>query len=232
MTHVQGKYDGYCIDLMEELGKLLGFRPEYYEIPNCTGASCYGKMNSEGEWNGMIKEIVDKKADIGLGALSVMAEREEVLDFTVPFYDLVGITILMKRSKAPTSFFKFMSVFEDSVWICITVAYFVTSFIMWIFDKWSPYSYQNNQIKYKDDDERQIFTYKESLWFCLTSLTPQGGGEAPKNMSGRLVAATWWLFGFIITASYTANLAAFLTINRYAAHIHNLEDLAKQYRIQ
>ena len=89
---------------MEELGNLLGFRPEYYEIPDCTGARCYGKMNSEGEWNGMIKEIVDKKADIGLGALSVMAEREEVLDFTVPFYDLVGITILMKRSKAPTSF--------------------------------------------------------------------------------------------------------------------------------
>lgn len=39
----------------------------------------------------------------------------------------------------------------------------------------------------------------------------QGGGEAPKNLSGRLVAATWWLFGFIIIASYTANLAAFLT---------------------
>ena len=39
----------------------------------------------------------------------------------------------------------------------------------------------------------------------------QGGGEAPKNLSGRLVTATWWLFGFIIIASYTANLAAFLT---------------------
>ena len=41
-----------------------------------------------------------------------------------------------------------------------------------------------------------------------------GGGEAPKNISGRLVAATWWLFGFIIIASYTANLAAFLTVSR------------------
>jgi hypothetical protein len=39
-------------------------------------------------------------------------------------------------------------------------------------------------------------------------------GEAPKNLSGRLVAATWWLFGFIIIASYTANLAAFLTVSR------------------
>jgi glutamate receptor, ionotropic, invertebrate len=42
---------------------------------------------------------VDKKADVALGALSVMAERENVIDFTVPYYDLVGISILMKKPK-------------------------------------------------------------------------------------------------------------------------------------
>ncbi len=40
-----------------------------------------------------------KKADVALGALSVMAERENVIDFTVPYYDLVGISILMKKPK-------------------------------------------------------------------------------------------------------------------------------------
>lgn len=69
------------------------------------------------------------------------------------------------------------------------------SFLMYIFDRYSPYSYQNNREKYKNDDEKREFTLKECLWFCMTSLTPQGGGEAPKNLSGRLVAATWWLFG-------------------------------------
>lgn len=39
-----------------------------------------------------------------------------------------------------------------------------------------------------------------------------GGGEAPRALSGRLVAATWWMFGFIMIATYTANLAAFLTV--------------------
>jgi ionotropic glutamate receptor len=60
----------------------------------------------------------------------------------------------------------------------------------------------------------------------------QGGGEAPKNLSGRLVAATWWLFGFIIIASYTANLAAFLTVSRLDTPVESLDDLAKQYKIQ
>lgn len=60
----------------------------------------------------------------------------------------------------------------------------------------------------------------------------QGGGEAPKNLSGRLVAATWWLFGFIIIASYTANLAAFLTVSRLDTPIESLDGLSKQYKIQ
>lgn len=48
---------------------------------------------------------------------------------------------------------------------------------MWIFDRYSPYSYQNNRDKYTDDDEKREFTLKECLWFCMTSLTPQGGGK-------------------------------------------------------
>ena len=66
----------------------------------------------------------------------------------------------------------------------------------------------------------------------FTFIHLQGGGEAPKNLSGRLVAATWWLFGFIIIASYTANLAAFLTVSRLETPVDSLEGLAKQYKIQ
>jgi hypothetical protein len=50
------------------------------------------------------------------------------------------------------------------------------------------------------------------------------------HISGRLVAATWWLFGFIIIASYTANLAAFLTVSRLDTPIESLDDLSKQYK--
>ena len=126
---------------------------------------------------------------------------------------------------------RFLTVLELDVWMCILSAYIFTSALIWIFDTWSPYSYQNRKEKFKDDPEKRIFTLKESLWFCLTSLTPQGGGDAPKNLSGRLVAATWWLFGFIIIASYTANLAAFLTIAKFEKTIETFEDLIAQYRV-
>jgi len=58
-----------------------------------------------------------------------MAERENVVDFTVPYYDLVGITILMKKPKAATSLFKFLTVLENDVWLCILAAYFFTRFV-------------------------------------------------------------------------------------------------------
>nr|UTN00863.1 ionotropic receptor [Semanotus bifasciatus] len=219
-------YSGYCIDLIEKIAEILNFDYEVFAVEN------FGAMDENGKWSGLVKELIEKKADIGLGSMSVMAERENVIDFTVPYYDLVGITILMKLPEAPTSLFKFLTVLENEVWLCILAAYFFTSFLMWVFDRWSPYSYQNNREKYKDDEEKREFNLKECLWFCMTSLTPQGGGEAPKNLSGRLVAATWWLFGFIIIASYTANLAAFLTVSRLDTPIESLDDLSKQYKIQ
>lgn len=43
----------------------------------------------------------------------------------------------------------------------------------------------------------------------MTSITPQGGGESPKNISGRMVVAIWWIFGFIVIACYTANLGKY-----------------------
>ncbi|KAK3870062.1 hypothetical protein Pcinc_024667 [Petrolisthes cinctipes] len=222
------EFYGYCIDLINEIKQIVEFEYEIYEAPD----GKFGNMNEKEEWNGMVLELMEKRADIALAPLSVMAERENVVDFTVPYYDLVGITILMKKPKVPTSLFKFLTVLEPEVWVCILFAYGFTSVLLYIFDRYSPYSYQNNKDKYKDDDEKREFTFKECLWFCMTSLTPQGGGEAPKNLSGRLVAATWWLFGFIIIASYTANLAAFLTVSRLDTPIESLDDLSNQYKVQ
>ena len=59
-----------------------------------------------------------------------MAERENVVDFTIPYYDLVGITILMKKPKVVPALFKFLTVLETDVWGCILGAYFVTRWVI------------------------------------------------------------------------------------------------------
>lgn len=115
-------YKGYCIDLIEEIRSIVKF--DYTVYPVSDGK--FGDMDENANWNGMVKELMDKKADIGLGSMSVMAERENVVDFTVPYYDLVGITILMKQPTTPTSLFKFLTVLENEVWLSILAAYFFT----------------------------------------------------------------------------------------------------------
>jgi len=51
-------------------------------------------------------------------------------------------------------------------------------------------------------------------------------------MSGRIVGSVWWFFTLIIISSYTANLAAFLTVERMQSPIESAEDLAKQTEIK
>jgi len=47
-----------------------------------------------------------------------------------------------------------------------------------------------------------------------------------------MVASIWWFFTVIIISSYIANLAAFLTIDRFESPISSVEDLASQTSIK
>ncbi|XP_063059877.1 glutamate receptor 1b isoform X2 [Engraulis encrasicolus] len=70
-----------------------------------------------------------------------------------------------------------------------------------------------------------------SLWFSLGAFMQQGCDISPRSLSGRIVGGVWWFFTLIIISSYTANLAAFLTVERMVSPIESAEDLAKQTEI-
>ena len=53
-----------------------------------------------------------------------------------------------------------------------------------------------------------------------------------RSISGRLVASVWWFFTLILISSYTANLAAFLTVERMVSPIESADQLSKQTKIQ
>lgn len=53
-----------------------------------------------------------------------------------------------------------------------------------------------------------------------------------RSFSGRVIGTVWWFFVLIIISSYTANLAAFLTIERMYTPIESADDLAKQTEIR
>lgn len=60
----------------------------------------------------------------------------------------------------------------------------------------------------------------------------QGCDILPRAISTRLATGLWWFFALIVISSYTANLAAFLTMERMEESIENVEQLAGQSKIK
>ena len=96
------RFEGFVIDIIDEISKLLGFN----YIVQMVYDNNYGNLNQEtGMWDGMIKELLDgvlftsermlllinqppfcmQKADLAIADLSISYEREQVVDFTMPF---------------------------------------------------------------------------------------------------------------------------------------------------
>ena len=100
------EYVGYCIDLLKEVQKKMangtgGVKWNWTYTLEEIYDGRFGENKGNNTWTGIIGELATKRADIGLGPVAVMAERETVVDFTVPYYDLVGINILMKKTSSP-----------------------------------------------------------------------------------------------------------------------------------
>ena len=59
-----------------------------------------------------------------------------------------------------------------------------------------------------------------------------GSELMPKALSTRIIGGIWWFFTLIIISSYTANLAAFLTVERMESPVDSADDIAKQTKIE
>ncbi|XP_066943797.1 ionotropic receptor 25a-like isoform X1 [Macrobrachium rosenbergii] len=219
------EYEGYCMSLTKRLADGMEFDFKFV-LPE---DGQYGARQKNGSWNGLVGDLAKGLTDIIVAPLTMTSEREEVIDFVAPYFDQSGISIVIRKSQREESLFKFMTVLKAEVWVSIVAALVVTGVMIWLLDRYSPYSAQNNAALYPANCRK--FTLKESFWFALTSFTPQGGGEAPKALSGRTLVAAYWLFVVLMLATFTANLAAFLTVERMQTPVSSLQELAGQSKI-
>ncbi|XP_043516551.1 ionotropic receptor 25a isoform X3 [Frieseomelitta varia] len=210
MKDVNGKdlWTGYCVDFVQKLSEEMDFD---YDLVVPADRQ-FGKKLPNGQWDGLIGDLAKGETDMVVASLTMTSEREEVIDFVAPYFEQSGILIVMRKPVRKPSLFKFMTVLKVEVWLSIVGALTLTGIMIWILDKYSPYSARNNRRLYPYPCRE--FTLKESFWFALTSFTPQGGGEAPKALSSRTLVAAYWLFVVLMLATFTANLAAFLTVER------------------
>ncbi|KAL0110180.1 hypothetical protein PUN28_013673 [Cardiocondyla obscurior] len=220
------RFEGFCIDLLKWIAGQVGFQYAIKLVPD----HMYGVYDPETkEWNGIVRELMDKRADLAVASMTINYARESVIDFTKPFMNL-GIGILFKvPSSQPTRLFSFMNPLAVEIWLYVLAAYMLVSFTLFVMARFSPYEWNNPHPCLAESDvvENQ-FTVSNSFWFITGTFLRQGSGLNPKATSTRIVGGIWWFFTLIIISSYTANLAAFLTVERMITPIENVADLAEQ----
>ncbi|XP_075429524.1 glutamate receptor 3 isoform X6 [Ascaphus truei] len=227
------RYEGYCVDLASEIAKHVGIK---YKLSIVEDGK-YGARDPETKiWNGMVGELVYGRADIAVAPLTITLVREEVIDFSKPFMSL-GISIMIKKpQKSKPGVFSFLDPLAYEIWMCIVFAYIGVSVVLFLVSRFSPYEWHLEDSDEARDpqnppDPPNEFGIFNSLWFSLGAFMQQGCDISPRSLSGRIVGGVWWFFTLIIISSYTANLAAFLTVERMVSPIESAEDLAKQTEI-
>uniref|UniRef100_A0A673WDX8 Glutamate receptor n=1 Tax=Salmo trutta TaxID=8032 RepID=A0A673WDX8_SALTR len=224
------RFEGYCIDLLRELASILGFT---YELRLVEDGRYGAQDETTGQWNGMVKELIDHKADLAVAPLAITYVREKVIDFSKPFMTL-GISILYRKPNGTNpGVFSFLNPLSPDIWMYILLAYLGVSCVLFVIARFSPYEWYNPHPCNPDSDVvENNFTLLNSFWFGVGALMQQGSELMPKALSTRIVGGIWWFFTLIIISSYTANLAAFLTVERMESPIDSADDLAKQTRIE
>ncbi|XP_032289067.1 glutamate receptor ionotropic, kainate 2 isoform X3 [Drosophila virilis] len=223
------KFEGFCIDLLKAIAQQVGFQYKIELVPD----NMYGVYIPEtNSWNGIVQELMERRADLAVASMTINYARESVIDFTKPFMNL-GIGILFKvPTSQPTRLFSFMNPLAIEIWLYVLAAYILVSFALFVMARFSPYEWKNPHPCYKETDivENQ-FSISNSFWFITGTFLRQGSGLNPKATSTRIVGGCWFFFCLIIISSYTANLAAFLTVERMITPIESAADLADQTEI-
>ncbi|CAG5979977.1 unnamed protein product [Menidia menidia] len=214
--------EGFCMDLLSDVAKRVGFK---YKVQLVKDGS-YGRQDENGNWNGMVGEVVRGEADLAIAPLTLTAAREKAVDMTKPFMQ-TGISILLRKDISEgTDFFDFLSPFTAETWVGILIAYLGTAASIFIVTRISPCEWTEPQ------SEQNRFSFLHSLWYAAGALTLQGAGPHPKAVSGRVICSTWWLFSVALLACYFSNLTSSKTPESSHLTVKGFEDLANQDMIE
>ncbi|RWS17195.1 hypothetical protein B4U79_11248 [Dinothrombium tinctorium] len=215
---------GYCVDLLKALAESLNFTYSLYQVED----DAYGSFEPINGtkypkvWTGLVGDLVYKKADMVVAPLTINPERSFFIDFSKPF-KYQGITILEKRQPRRATLASFMEPFENSLWVLVTVAVHFVALALYLLDRFSPfgrYRLPNSEIT-----EEDALNLSSAIWFAWGVLLNSGIGEGtPRSFSGRVLGMVWAGFAMIMVASYTANLAALLVLDRPKTSLIGIND--------
>ncbi|KAI8437578.1 hypothetical protein MSG28_011864 [Choristoneura fumiferana] len=217
---------GFCMDLLKHLSTWINFTYSLALSPDGQfGHYVIRNLSHPGakkEWTGLIGELVYERADMIVAPLTINPERAEFIEFSKPF-KYQGITILEKKPSRSSTLVSFLQPFSNTLWILVMVSVHVVALVLYLLDRFSPFG--RFKLANIDGTEEDALNLSSAIWFAWGVLLNSGIGEGtPRSFSARVLGMVWAGFAMIIVASYTANLAAFLVLERPKTKLTGIND--------
>ncbi|KAI5386776.1 glutamate receptor 2.7 [Lathyrus oleraceus] len=196
------KCSGFCIDIFDKVLELLGYDlpHEYYPI--------------NGTYPDLVQLVYNKTYDGVVGDMTILAERLQYVDFTVPYAES-GLSMIVTEKSQETAWM-FMKPFTWQLWVATGAILIYTMSVVWYLEK------DHNQ-EFQGTWKNQIST---SFWFTFSSLFFAHREKMHSNLS-RVVMVSWLFLVLILNSSYTASLSSMLTVQQLETNVTDIEWLKK-----
>ncbi|XP_045763550.1 glutamate receptor ionotropic, delta-2 isoform X2 [Maniola jurtina] len=166
----------------------------------------------------LIGLVNSSKVDMAAAFIPILVQYNKFVTFSNDLDEGVWM-MMLKRPKESAAGSGLLAPFATYVWYLILAAVLVygpcITLLTWI---------RSKLIR----DHEQPISLSPSVWFVYGAFIKQGTTLAPEANTTRVLFATWWLFVILLSAFYTANLTAFLTLSKFTLDIENPEDLYKK----
>ncbi|XP_046632509.1 glutamate receptor ionotropic, kainate glr-3-like isoform X2 [Daphnia pulicaria] len=204
-------HKGYCYEIIHAVQKFYNFTYEVVFPADKT----FGKELSNGSWDGMIGDILEQNADIGLGPFSVTHSRYKVVDFSVGFHE-EATTILIPPPAEESRLLACTKPFRSEVWIALILFVIVLPAILWTYLK----------LLQIPNQETSSPALANQFFFVLGVLIGQSGQRlVSTGFWYRFLGAVWCLSAVVFASAYVGILVSFLRFPKLTPIINKLEDL-------
>ncbi|MEQ2170914.1 Glutamate receptor ionotropic, delta-1 [Goodea atripinnis] len=154
-----------------------------------------------------------QRADLAISAITITPERESVVDFSKRYLDY-SVGILTRKSEEKINIFSLLAPFDLAVWACIAAAIPVVGIMIFLLRRIQAVRCHSNTGHSPPPTSTSL---QSAIWIVYGSDSILG------SVALRIVMGSWWLFTLIVCSSYTANLAAYLTVSRMDNAISNIK---------